>query len=173
MILGITGYASGGKDTIADYLVEKYNFVHLDFYRDILIGQLKEKGLEINKINASKLGNELRAQGGRGVLAKIMAEKVDSSKDYVVTGVRSPEETEELRNKTEFSLIYIDTSLDKRFERRKPEDPQTFDEFKSRDELDKQKGIDKVVGSADILINNEGTIEELHSMLDDLLEKLK
>lgn len=173
MILGICGYASGGKDTLADYLVEKYNFVHLDFYRDILIGQLKERGLEINKINASKLGNELREKGGRGALAKIMAEKVDLSKDYVVTGIRSPEEAEELRKKAGFTLIYIQTSLDKRFERRKPEDPQTFEEFKSRDELDKQKGIDKVVESADILISNDGSIDELHSMINDLLEKLR
>ncbi len=173
MIIGVAGYAASGKDSIADYLEKKYGFKHLDFFRDILLSMLRERGLKEDKMNASVLGNELRQNYGRGALAKLMAERLIENTDYVITGFRSPEEVEEIRKKGEFLLLWVWAPLKKRFSRRRDIDPQNIEEFKRRDELDKEKGMDEVFKSADIIINNEGSIEELHQLIDSIMEKLR
>ena len=76
MIVGLTGLARAGKDTIAKYLVEKYNFKHLDFARDALFAEADKRGIEKDKMSLSILGDELRQEGGRAVLAKIINSKI-------------------------------------------------------------------------------------------------
>lgn len=171
MIMGITGYASSGKDTAAEFFKER-GFTHLDFYRDILVAELKENGLEVNKMNAALLGKRLREEFGRGAMARMMSSKIEPDGNYVITGIRSPEEAAELKKLGGFYLICIDTPLDIRFMRRKGSDPQDIDSFKKRDDLDLEKGLGEVIGSADITLSNDGTPEELEESLKKMLGKL-
>ncbi|MEM0372321.1 MAG: AAA family ATPase [archaeon] len=175
MILGFTGLARSGKDVAAKYAVEKYGFEHLDFARDALFPEADKRGVEHDKISLSVLGDELRAEGGRGVLAKIIAGKMKEGVNYVITGFRSPEEVDYIRNSTDDDFFLVEVCADKltRFERRNESDPQKMEDFFARDTRDlHNKGLSDVLKMADFKVENEGTLEELYKSVDELMKKL-
>ncbi len=171
MIIGLTGPARSGKDTVAGYLASNYGFKHFDFYRDVLVREMKRRELEPTKQNASKLGDELRNERGEGVMAELLFPKIDA-KDVVITGIRSPAEVRLFRSKSQkFFLILVEASPEKRFERRDPTEPGTYSEFIARDERDfKNKGMAAVFKMADYAINNDGAIGELHENVDRIMK---
>lgn len=170
MIIGLTGPARCGKDTVAQHLVESYEFKHFDFYRDVLVKELEKRGLEPTKMNASKLGDELRKKHGQEVMAKLLLEKVDAPR-IVVTGVRSPAEVEYFRVKTpSFHLALVTAPPEVRFARRKEYDPQTLEEFLARDENDRKKGMFEVFEMADVSFDNDGGVGELLAKVDEWVQ---
>ena len=175
MIIGLTGLARSGKDTIAKYLEEKYGFKHLDFARDALFAEADKRGIEKDKISLSILGDELRQEQGRAVLAKIINSKIKEDENYVITGFRSPEEVDLIRNEhLNFVLIEVSASHTIRFKRRNEKDPDDEELFNARDKRDiHNKGLGDVLKMADYKILNESTFEELYSLIDDLMEKIK
>lgn len=173
MILGITGLACGGKQVAAEYLKDKYGFELLDFAADSIVAEAKTRGLEPTKMNLSILGDELRKTGGMAVFAKIILKKIKSDKT-AITGFRSPEEVDYIRNEyvDDFYLIEIHANPVVRFKRRRPSDPQIEQDFFARDERDIQnKGLGKVIEIADYRIENNNTAEELYAKIDEFMQK--
>jgi len=173
----MTGLARCGKDTAAKYLAEKYGFKHLDFAKDSLFPKAEKKGIESTKINLALLGDELRQAGGQGVLAKTIAEKMkeDMEADYIITGFRSPEEVDYIRNECEDDFWLIEIYADKivRYQRRNEDDPQSIEEFFSRDKRDiNNKGLGDVLKMAEFKLSNEGSVEELKKLLNDLMKRI-
>ncbi len=175
MIIGLTGLARSGKDTVANYLEKKYGFKHLDFARDALFAEAEKRGIEKDKISLSILGDELRQEQGRAVLAKIINSKIKENEDYVITGFRSPEEVDMIRNEhLNFVLIEINASPATRFKRRNEKDPDNEELFNARDKRDiHNKGLGDVLKMADYKMQNQGTLEELYELIDALMEKIK
>jgi len=172
-VLGITGLASSGKDTVAKYLEDKYSFEWFNF-SDILLDECKKNKIEPNKMNLSRMGDKYREEHGMGGLAAGILKKIECCKkeNIVVTGFRSPEEVDYIRNHVDdFMLIKIKTSPEIRWERRKESDPQTEEEFFDRDQKDKiLKGLDKVLDLTDDAILNDSTFEELYRKIDEFIK---
>ena len=177
IILGITGMASAGKGAVSGYLKSKgfEKFV----FSDILKIEAKKRGLlkgnyEEQKNILSKLGGQLRKETGKmEVLAIMLVDEIKKKNldKVVVDGFRAIEEVEIFRkNFNDFKLIFIDTSEENRFNRRKLEDPDAdLEKFKERDQRDiNEKGMQKVIDSADIIINNNKTKQELYEQLDKI-----
>lgn len=173
MIICLTSLVRAGKDTFADYLVEKYGFVKLnmsDVLRDALIAENKEP----TKDNMSKLGDDWRKKFGMDIVIRKTLEKASKHDRVVITGMRSVEEVTFMKaNAGELYLIAIIADREVRFERRSEADSQTEKEFFVRDERDiRNKGLDKVIAIADYEINNNfQTKEEFYREIDILLEK--
>ena len=73
----------------------------------------------------------------------------------------------------DFVLIEISASPTIRFKRRTEKDPDDEELFNARDKRDiHNKGLGEVLKMADYKILNEGTIEELHNLIDDLMKKI-
>ncbi len=174
MIIGLTGLAGSGKDTVARYLQERHGYKMLVF-SDILVEEAKTRGMEPTKMNLSILGDELRVAMGNAALAKKLLEKIDPEENYVISGFRSPEEVYAIQNEViDFCLILVDADKATRFKRRRPEDPQTENEFFERDERDiENKGTGKVIEMADFTIANDGSVDELYKKVDELLVKIE
>lgn len=174
MIIGITGLARSGKDTVAKYLVEEYGFKHYDFYRDVFLEEMKKRKMEPTKDNASKLGDELRNEHGMGVMAKLLFEKVNAE-DIVITGIRSPQEVDYFRGKSsQFVLIMLEAPLEQRYSRRNESDPQSLEDFKQRDERDlANKGMESVFLMADYTLENDKEIEDLYDEVDNIMEEIQ
>jgi dephospho-CoA kinase len=178
LIIGITGLGRSGKNTVAEYLSKSYGFRHLDFNIDVIQEELKKRGMDATRENSSVLGDEMREKEGMVVMAKRIMMKMGGFKEgesFVLTGFRSPEEVDYIRNEApgEFWLILIKADPTVRYERR--DDPeQTEEGFFARDERDIQnKGMAKVFDLADHTINNNSSLENLYKEVDDLISRLE
>lgn len=174
MIIGLTGLARCGKDSVAKYLNEKYGY-ELLIFSDILVEEAKKRLVEPTKMNLSKLGDEMRQAEGNAVLAKRLLMSINTEKNYAISGFRSPEEVYCIQNEIiDFHLINVNADKATRFKRRTEQDPTTEEEFFKRDELDmKNKGLSKVIEMADYTVNNIASLEELYSQIDAIIRKIR
>lgn len=175
MIIGLTGYARAGKDFIADYFVQKHNFTKFVF-SDILSDVLQSFGWTNSKDNQSKLGVALRKASTPNVLAILLSEKLKGKNNIVISGFRSPEETELFRGTfgENFKLIYVNRTFENRYQTRR-DVSLNEEEFRQRDIRDGQHmGLDRIIQDKlyDFEITNNGTIEELESNISRIYEQL-
>ena len=182
MIIGLTGKNASGKGEVAEYL-QKKGFAYYSL-SDALREEAAKLGLEHSRDNLIKLGNELRQKDGPEVLAKRINDKIkgNNGKNFVIDSIRNPFEAKELLKNKNFLLIGIDAPVELRFERSRERnrtgDSKTLEEFKKHEE--QENSNDKNSQQLDVtfklsgkVISNEGSLEELHKKIDNLLEEIK
>ncbi len=182
MIIGLTGSYCSGKDTVAEYLLNKRGFLHFSL-SDELRKVLKSKNIEPTRENLIRIGTELRTKEGNGILAKMALEKMKGESDYIVTSIRHPSEVEELKKNKTFTLINVDAPAELRFERMKKRnrkgDPETFKEFLEMEKRESQcsgsgQQLKKTAELAETnFINDSSSLPELYKKIDSLLIKLR
>ncbi|MEM4261529.1 MAG: AAA family ATPase [Candidatus Diapherotrites archaeon] len=177
VIIVICGLARSGKDTAANFITTKFGFRKYSF-SSVLSEMLESKGVVPSKENLLLLGNELRQKHGMDVVARMLAEKISESDNFVLVGPRSFEEISFFKQKfsrSRFLVIRIVADSSRRFKRKSNLDPKSFKDFFVRDENDiNEKGLKEVIDSADFEVRNDGTKKEFFKKLNDLLvEQLK
>ena len=167
---------AGGKGTAARYIAEKYagsTYRFSTMLRDIL----DRLYLGHTRGNMQQLSTSVRENFGEDTLARVMFEDVrkDEHEVVVVDGVRRPADIAYLKTLPEFRLVYIDTSLEQRYERivKRGENPddatKTLEQFKKdqRGEADAQIRSLKEVASC--VITNDGSHADLYAQIDSLI----
>ncbi len=179
--IGITGTYAAGKDTVADYLVDNYNFYHLSL-SDIIRDEADKRGLPHSRDVLISLGREIREKFGEGELAKRAAQKAaELGVDRVViTSIRHPHET--LRRLFEkFFLWAIDAPRQVRFTRAKARgklaDQVDFDTFAKQEESEMATSgpgqqLGRCISLANVTIDNSGSLADLYKKIDDILETI-
>ncbi len=173
-VIIVVGLARSGKDTFADYLVEKYGFSKFVF-SDMLAEELVKRGEEVTKENMSRLGNELRAKEGMDAVAKRLVEKLKGvgNNKLVLVGPRSVEEVNYVKGKLG-KVIVVETYAKKesRFKRRSDKDPGKEKEFFGRDEGDiETKGLGEVLKMTDRILENKGSLKDFYMKADRFMEQ--
>ena len=180
MIIGITGYYASGKDTVAEYL-QKKGFQHFSL-SDEIRHEATKKNIPPIRDNLIKLGNDLREKFGPGILAQRINLKLKENKNYVITSIRNPEEINNLNENQNFILISVEAEQKKRFEllkqRARENDPKTFQEFVEKEKIEEssdpnKQQLNKCAKLAKFIIENNGTLEELHTKTEKLLRDLR
>lgn len=181
MIIGITGTDGSGKGTVVEYLVAQYQFTHYSS-RSFIVTEIEKQGLEPTRNQMRLTANELRARFGNEFVVKQAFEKAKSSgiSNVIIESVRALAEADFLKANGGI-LLAVDASLELRFkrvqQRRSESDKVTFEEFVTQEELEKNdsdpNGMQKakVMSMADYLIQNNGTLEELHQQVDLFFQK--
>ena len=179
VLVGLTGRNASGKSTLVTWFSERglRSVSCSDSIRTWLRGQ----GIETTRVALIEGGRELRRRGGAGVLAEMLLEILDGE-DAVVDSIRTPAEVESLRNRGDFVLIEVRADEESRWqrmtERRRAGDPiekevflsQEAAEISSEDEAG--QALDATASMADIMVLNDGTIEELEGKLVDIWASL-
>ena len=175
-ILGLAGEISSGKGTITKYLTDKYGASSCRF-STILRDILDRLHMEHSRENMQKLSTMLRQNFGEDIFAKVIAEdiKKDKSKIIIIDGVRRLDDIKYLRQLPEFKLVFVKADMKKRYERiiqrgENPDDKnKTFEEFKKDHQRETETQIKNLKNYADILIDNNGSLEELHKQVDRII----
>lgn len=180
IILGFTGPMASGKGICKKYLEEKYGANSFRF-STVMRELLKRLNLEINRPNLVNISYCLRQTFGENLFAKVMAEDVKNSDKQlvVVDGIRRLADIEYLKKIPGFHLISIDADIKIRHERlvKRNENigdtKKTLEQF-ARDhlEMETETSIPSVMAEAELSLNNDGDLDELHKQIDLIMDKL-
>jgi dephospho-CoA kinase len=179
LVLGLTGKRGAGKDTAAKYLKSKYGFRILTYTDDVLAPLLKKLGKKVTRENLIRLALQLRRREGKEILTKMISARITRPGFWAISGVRYPEETEYFREcfGEDFTLIYIECSARKRYQRvkkrgTKGEGRLTFREFMKIEGRETEKVIGLNARFAECRISNEGSFFQLYRQIDTLAKEL-
>lgn len=176
-IFGVTGLMACGKGTVAKYFAEKYG---ADTFRfsTILRDVLDRLYLPQSRENFQKMTPMLLDLFGTDLLSKIIAQDVAKSKKdiIIVEGIRRFPDIEYLKKLPGFKLLAVEVDAKIRYQRlvvrnENPGDAEkTWEQFLEEHKAATEINIPKLMETADIKINNDGTLEDLYKQLDKLLE---
>lgn len=179
IVIGIVGEISSGKDTVADYFITKRGATKISFsgmLRDIL----SRLFLPINRKSMVELSEILREKFGQNFLSKVVAEEIKQSPNKLIClpNIRRHEDLKYLKEIPGFILIHVlaDPKIcyERLIKRSENADDQskTWEEFQQDAQLPTEVTIREVAKSADYQINNNGTLEELHRQVDEIISNL-
>lgn len=177
IILGIAGEIASGKGTTAKYICEKYNGNSHRFstaLRDVA----RRMYLEENRENLQKISTIFRENFFGDILSSVIARDVENDENEIIAidGVRRLADIEYLKKLPEFKLVYIETDIEKRFERitsrgeNSDDNSKTFKEFKKDNEREAERQIKDLKNHADFVIDNNGNFEDLYNQIDKIIK---
>lgn len=178
IILGLAGEIASGKGTVAQYLVDKYQAKAYGFssaLRDVA----KRMHLEENRENLQKLSTIFRENFHDDILSEVIYEDVKKSDCEIIAidGVRRMPDISFLQKLEGFKLVYLEATMENRFERivnrRQNADDasKTFEEFKKDHEREAELQIRDLKAKSDIVVENNGDFEELYRQIDELISE--
>lgn len=180
MILGITGSFGAGKGAVVDYLVQKKGFVHFAA-RSFIIKEIERRGLPIDRDSMAMVANDLRAEHGPTYVMECLLKEAEASgKDAVIESLRAVAEAQFIQQEGGI-VLGIDAPAEIRFDRvirRASEtDHVTFEKWVEQEKKEMNPGdptkqdIFGALKISDMIIQNDGTLEELYSKIDSVLEQ--
>jgi dCMP deaminase len=180
MSIGLTGKNGSGKGEAARFLVDAgYEYHSLS---DVLRDELAARGQEVTRDRLVVIGNELRATYGAGVLAERVLAKLAPEAHAVVDSIRNPFEVEALRRRKDFHLLSIEAEPKIRFDRlcarNREGDPTTYEAFLELEAREAQtpnpstQQMNRTAAMADAVVYNNGTVEELHEQMRQVVQAL-
>lgn len=182
MIIGITGTNGSGKGAVVDYLISK-GFVHFSV-RVALEAMLTAEHIPIDRTALRNRANELRKEHGAGFFGKKFLEEIKEKgiTNSVIESVRTTGEAEYLKENGAIILaVDADRKLryDRIMSRASATDKIDFDTFVEQEEREwygaegsHDMNLMSVIEMADFTIKNEGTLPELHTQVDGMLEQI-
>lgn len=181
-IIGIVGLVGAGKDTAASYLKNKYNYEIIS-YSDLVHEKVKEENLVPTRENLQKIAKKYRELYGMDYFARLAVEKAVKAlatghEKIILKELRKKEDVEYPKKYFKnFYVIEIYADQKIRFERLKKrkssKDPATWEEFLKQEENEKLLGFHEALQYADFIINNNGSLEELYSNLDEIVKRIE
>jgi len=177
MVIGLTGPNAAGKGEVATYLRSRgFRVLSLS---DVVREEAAARGLPPEREHLIRIGNELRAEGGPGVLAERILERL-TERD-VVDSIRNPAEVAVLRRRPGFVLIGVTAATETRFARSRrrdrPGDPGSLAEFRAREAEENRPGahrqqLSATFALADHVVDNDGDLDQLHRAVDAVLARI-
>lgn len=178
IIVGVFGFIGAGKDTIADYLVERYGFKKL-VMSDIITDELRHMKIPVNRKEMQDLSARYKEKYGKGVWARKSVEHIKKAgwDKVVISGMRDTAEITEFKKTDRFVLLFVHADQETRFKRlaarasvkdapsrqqliaQEKRELELFDLFRNPDEF------------ADYVVENNSSIEDLKSEVDTFVQK--
>jgi dephospho-CoA kinase len=181
MILGITGTIGAGKGAVVDYLVKEKGFTHYSA-RDFLVQEILSRDLPMNRDSMHSVANEVRSRyQASHIIKTLYARAAAAGHDAVIESVRATGEAEFLKENG-VMLVAVDADQKLRYERivkrGSVTDDIDFVTFVMQEKKELQsddahgQNLLGVMAMADYRIENDGSMEELHAKVDEVLKAL-
>ncbi len=178
LILGFTGEAGSGKDAAAQYLHQNYG-AYIHTFSSPLRDLLERIYLPITRPNMSSLSGSLRAIFGEELFGRVIVKDIEGGTHpvTVVTGIRRKEDMVGLSESQNFHLVFIEAKPETRYARihargqNQDDATKTYEEFLKESEFETERTIRDLRPLAERALSNDGSVEELHSVLDALMKE--
>lgn len=180
MIIGVVGTINSGKDTVGDLLKQKTGWASFSLPDEMRL-VATERGLPLDNQTLNSIAVEFKQKYGLGYWSQRGLDKFQNQ-NLIVTSIRNPGEIEPLQSTGEFFLIGVDAPIELRYKRaiaraRAGEEQSTFEQFSEWDKFTRQgppdaQRIDDLMAQANLVIVNDGTLEELEQKIDAILADL-
>lgn len=161
----VTGMPGSGKSVLSD-IAEKLGIPVYNM-GDFIRREAMRRGVPLTDEELGRLAMELRRQRGKGAVALLTVEELerDGVEVCLIDGVRSLDEVHVFKKHFRHVVIVaVHSSPSTRYKRLRGrgrrDDPKSWDEFVRRDLRELNLGIGNVIALADIMLVNEGTLEE-------------
>jgi dephospho-CoA kinase len=188
-LIGLSGTNGSGKDTVGEFLADKYGFLFVSV-TDMLRLEAKKRGLPIERGALRTISAEWRREYGLGVLVDKAIEYFEQQggdKNYqglVMASMRNPGEADRI-HELGGTMVWIDANPRIRYDRiysrqRTAEDDKTFEQFLEEEKAEMSHSGDEatlntagVKDKSDIFLINEGdTTDQLESAVTEKLKDL-
>ncbi len=178
MIIGVTGTNGAGKGTVVDYLVKEKGFAHHSV-REFLLEEIRARGLPEDRSSMRDVANDLRQTHGPSHVGEVLRHRArEHGQDAVIESIRTIAEADFLKKDGAY-LLAVDADRRLRYERAitrgSQTDKVTFEEFVEQEDREMagtepwDMNVFGVIERADARILNEGTREELHIKIEEVL----
>jgi dephospho-CoA kinase len=174
-VVGIVGMPGCGKSEAAD--VARSMGIPVVVMGDVIRKEVRDSGSKIGQETLREMMIGLRKKFGKGVVAERclpLIRTLNSHEMVVVDGIRSPDEVKVFRREFPgFFVIAIHSSRRTRFdrlqERRRGDDPDTWEQFCERDRIELSVDIGDAIALADAIVINEGDQSEFRENVRRIL----
>lgn len=177
IIIGLIGEPGSGKDTVADYIQEKYGAKLLSF-SGILNEVLNIFFDVVSREDQQWLSYSLRTKFGKDIFEKAIKKRiVAEDKIAIINGIRLRENYDFIRSFPKNYLIYVTADPKLRWERmlsrgEKTSDKVSFEKFLELEKLETEIQIPEIGAKADFTIRNEKDLDYLLSETDKIMEQI-
>lgn len=178
-IIAFTGMPHSGKSEAVRIAKEKG--IPVVRMGDMIWDETKNRGLELTDKNVGKVANDMREKHGKNIWARRTVDvikKLNERKYIVIDGIRNSEEIQYFKKKlcNDMMIIAIEAPIELRIKRAlsrgRTDDSSNIKKIEERDKRELGWGLGDVISLADIIISNEGTLEELRKQITDIFNRL-
>lgn len=178
IIVAFAGRKASGKGVAGKYLAEKYAAYPIDC-SDTLHEVLAIMGISETQDNIARLSMFLRSRFGADVIQRAVVIKISKMDDKLISlmGVRRLSDFDLIKKQYRFALVYVDSEYANRYQRyasrtKAGDHGSSETEFKLKDEEEPELQIESLKEIADFIVQNNGTLDEFHSSLDEVFKQL-
>lgn len=178
-IIAFTGMPASGKSEAVQLAKDKG--IPVIRMGDMVWEETKRQGKPLDDKNVGDVAHSMREKHGMNIWAKRTVEKIRSLKKsplLVIDGVRNMEEIEYFKKELgmEFLVIAIDAPDELRrkraISRGRTDDSKNLKDLEERDKREIRWGLQKVIANADIVIPNNGSLEDFKKQVLTVFKKL-
>jgi dephospho-CoA kinase len=169
LVVGVTGRIGAGKTSVARYLSEAHGFFYVRYSQ--VLSEWKAHNAESKKL-LQAIGWEVMGGGMQLELNQRLIAQIPPDSNCAVDGLRHPIDFDSLAKSfsTNFYLIYVDCTQETRWQRLRARYPR-LEDFQKTDFHPVEQNIETLRNNAFAVIDNNSSLQHLHSELEQLLNK--
>lgn len=173
-VLVLTGMPGAGKEEFAR-VAKNYDYSVIQM-GDVVRAEAVKRNIVMDDRGVGGFATSERQAHGPGIWAERCLPHVGKG-NFIIEGSRSLAEIEVFRANLGkgFKVVAVHTSPQQRFARlqarRRYDAPATWDNFRERDERELGWGLGSLIALADVMIVNEGSLEEFRSKAREELDR--
>ena len=181
MVLGIVGPIASGKGFAIDKLV-KLGFKKLSLSEEIREELKNSSNKTPDRKALQDLGDKMRSENGNDFWAKKVSEKIGDQQNYVIDSIRNPHEISYLKHNLNMFVLAVNcsekTSMERAIKRGRDIDTNIknlkliIERDRGINQPKNGQRVDECIRLSDIVVDNNGTLEEFERKLDKLFIKL-
>jgi dephospho-CoA kinase len=178
-IIAFTGMPASGKSEAVQLAKDKG--IPVIRMGDLVWEETRRQSKPLDDKNVGDVANSMRKKYGMNIWAKRTVEKIHSLKKsphLIIDGVRNMEEIEYFKKELglDFFVVAIDASDNLRRKRAitrgRTDDSKDIKDLEERDKREIRWGLQKVIADADIIIPNNGSLDQFKKQVLTVFNKL-